>query len=136
VYERTYSRVKADGSKETWPETVKRVVDGNLALVDEKFQLDFERQDLFDMMLDFKILPAGRHLWASGVTNAQHLFNCWVAGWTDRPSEHFEFTFMRLMEGGGVGASYSNSNLTQYPPIQHFLSVEKIGRASCRERVS
>lgn len=124
VYERTYSRVKADGSKEVWPETVQRVVDGNLALVDAKFQLDNERQDLIDMMTDFKILPAGRHLWASGVTNAQHLFNCWVAGWTDRPSEHFEFTFMRLMEGGGVGASYSNSNLTQYPPIQHFLSVE------------
>jgi ribonucleoside-triphosphate reductase (thioredoxin) len=124
VYNRTYSRTKADGSKETWPETVQRVVDGNLALVPDRFQLEGERENLIDMMQDFKILPAGRHLWASGVTNAQHLFNCWVAGWTERPSEHFEFTFMRLMEGGGVGASYSNSNLTQYPPIQHFLSVE------------
>lgn len=124
VYNRTYSRTKADGSKETWPETVQRVVDGNLALVPERFQLDRERQDLIDMMLDFKILPAGRHLWASGVPNAQHLFNCWVAGWTERPSEHFEFTFMRLMEGGGVGSSYSNKYLNDYPPIQHFLSVE------------
>ena len=124
VYERTYSRTKPDGTKETWPETVQRVVDGNLALAPERHQLDRERQDLIDLMLDFKILPAGRHLWASGVTNAQHLFNCWVAGWTERPSEHFEFTFMRLMEGGGVGASYSNSNLVDYPPIQHFLRVE------------
>ena len=30
VYNRTYARTKPDGSKETWPETVERVVDGNL----------------------------------------------------------------------------------------------------------
>jgi ribonucleoside-triphosphate reductase len=123
VYNRTYSRVKPDGTKETWPETVQRVVDGNLALVDKRYQLEDERQQLIDMMLDFKILPAGRHLWASGVKNAQHLFNCWVAGWTANPSDHFEFTFMRLMEGGGVGANYSNSNLNGYPPIRHSLQV-------------
>jgi adenosylcobalamin-dependent ribonucleoside-triphosphate reductase len=124
VYERTYSRIKADGSREEWPETVERVVDGNLALVDARHQLPDERQQLIDMMLDFKILPAGRHLWASGVKNAQHLFNCWVAGWTPNPADHFEFTFMRLMEGGGVGANYSNHYLKDYPVVQHFLKVE------------
>jgi ribonucleoside-triphosphate reductase len=124
VYERTYSRTKPDGTKETWPETVQRVVDGNLALVDERHQLPQERELLIDMMLDFKILPAGRHLWASGVTNAQHLFNCWVAGWTPNPAEHFEFTFMRLMEGGGVGANYSNKYLTGYPPVKNALKVQ------------
>lgn len=123
VYERTYSRVKPDGSKETWPETVERVVDGNLALVDERFQLDGERQQLIDMMLDFKLLPAGRHLWASGVKNAQHLFNCWVSGWPERISDHFQFTFMRLMEGGGVGANYSNHYLENYPVVVHPLQV-------------
>lgn len=124
VYNRTYSRIKADGSKETWPETVERVVDGNLALADSKFHLENERENLIELMTQFKILPAGRHLWASGVKNAQHLFNCWVSGWTDNPSDHFDFTFMRLMEGGGVGASYSNSNLKDYPKIQHFLNVD------------
>jgi len=124
VYDRTYSRVKPDGTKETWPETVKRVVDGNLALVDKKYELPGERETLARFMEEFKILAAGRHIWASGVKNAEHLFNCWVAGWTDRPADHFAFTFMRLMEGGGVGASYSNSNLAKYPPIQHFLKVE------------
>lgn len=123
VYERTYSRVKPDGSKETWPETVARVVDGNLALVDPRYQLEGEREVLIDMMEQFKILPGGRHLWASGVKNAQHLFNCWVAGWTDRPADHFEFTFMRLMEGGGVGANYSNRFLSNYPPVQQELYV-------------
>ncbi|SHS89010.1 ribonucleoside-diphosphate reductase [Mycobacteroides abscessus subsp. abscessus] len=75
-------------------------------------------------MTDFKILPAGRHLWASGVKNAQHLFNCWVSGWTEKPSDHFEFSFMRLMEGGGVGANYSNRFLQHFPLIQHFLQVD------------
>lgn len=123
VYGRTYSRVHPDGSRETWPETVERVVDGNLALVEERYQLERERQDLIDLMTGFKILPGGRHLWASGVKNAQHLFNCWVAGWGDKPSDHFEFTFMRLMEGGGVGANYSNRYLADYPPVQQELYV-------------
>lgn len=124
VYERTYARVKPNGEKEQWPETVERVVDGNLALVDERYQLENEREDLIRLMTDFKILPAGRHLWASGVKNAQHLFNCWVSGWTEKPSDHFEFSFMRLMEGGGVGANYSNRFLQHFPLIQHFLQVE------------
>lgn len=123
VYNRTYSRVKPDGSHETWPETVERVVDGNLALVEDRFQLPGERDDLIKMMTEFKILPGGRHLWASGVQNAQHLFNCWVAGWTEKPSDHFEFSFMRLMEGGGVGSSYSNSYLADYPTLKRELYV-------------
>ncbi|AWY03868.1 ribonucleotide reductase [Gordonia phage Nedarya] len=124
VYNRTYSRVKPSGAKETWPETVARVVEGNLALVDERYQLPQEREDLIRLITEFKILPAGRHLWASGVKNAQHLFNCWVSGWPQDISDHFQFTFMRLMEGGGVGANYSNMHLEQYGPVQHFLNVE------------
>ncbi|QXO13329.1 ribonucleotide reductase [Mycobacterium phage Trooper] len=123
VYERTYARTKPDGSKETWPETVERVVDGNLGLVDVRYQLPDERAELIRLMSEFKILPAGRHLWASGVRNAQHLFNCWVAGWTEKPSDHFSFTFLRLMEGGGVGANYSNHFLEHYPPVQQDLYV-------------
>lgn len=123
VYDRTYSRTKPDGSKETWPETVERVVDGNLALVDERYQEPGERETLIRLITEFKAIPAGRHLWASGVKNAQHLFNCWVSGWTEKPSDHFEFTFMRLMEGGGVGANYSNRYLADYPPVQQELFV-------------
>ncbi|QZD98232.1 ribonucleotide reductase [Mycobacterium phage Dignity] len=123
VYNRTYARTKPDGSKETWPETIERVVEGNLALVPERYALEGEREDLIRLMEQFKILPAGRHLWASGVRNAQHLFNCWVAGWTDRPSDHFAFTFLRLMEGGGVGANYSNSHLQHLPEVKQELYV-------------
>lgn len=103
-----------------------RVVDGNLALVDERYRQIGEREDLIRMMTDFKIIPAGRHLWASGVKNAQHLFNCWVSGWTEKPSDHFHFTFMRLMEGGGVGANYSNSNLTSYPDLYRTFKIHVV----------
>lgn len=124
VYNRTYARTTPSGARETWPETVRRVVDGNLALVDERYQLEGEREDLTRLITEFKLLPAGRHLWASGVKNAQHLFNCWVAGWTEKPSDHFAFTFLRLMEGGGVGANYSNHYLEHYSHVVHPLRVE------------
>ena len=109
VYERTYSRTLPNGQKETWPETVERVVDGNLGFVDKRYQLPNEREDLLRMIEEFKIIPAGRHLWATGVnSNGTHLMNCWVSGWGSKPSEHFSFSFLRLMEGGGVGSNYSN----------------------------
>lgn len=120
VYERTYSRVKPDGERETWPETVERVVDGNLALGDPRHELPTERDALIRLMTEFKILPAGRHLWASGVKGRQYLFNCHVSGWGENVPEHFEFTFLRLMEGGGVGANYSNKHLARYPEVEGF----------------
>lgn len=120
VYERTYSRKQADGTQETWPDTVARVVTGNLSLAyghpstwDTKIVAEAAR--LQALMEDFKIIPGGRHLWASGVKGRQYLFNCHVAGWGKALSEHFSFTFLRLMEGGGVGANYSSRFLREFP---------------------
>lgn len=122
VYDRTYSRAKPDGTKETWPETVVRVVDGNLALRPDHL-LDNERERLIELMTEFKIIPGGRHLWASGVPGRQYLFNCHVSGWDTDVAKHFEFTFLRLMEGGGVGANYSNRYLAQYGSMVQKLDV-------------
>lgn len=124
VYERTYSRPKPDGTRETWPETVRRVVDGNLALAGKHER--HERDELVSLMEEFKILPAGRHLWASGVPGRQYLFNCHVSGWGEDITEHFEFTFLRLMEGGGVGANYSNRFLNKYPLIKSAYTVHVV----------
>lgn len=126
VYNRTYSRTKPDGSKETWRETVERVVDGNLALVPEKYHLKGEREALIEHIYDFRIIPGGRHLWASGVKGRQYLFNCHVSGWDTDVTRHFEFTFLRLMEGGGVGANYSNSFLEKYPEVENRLKVHVV----------
>jgi ribonucleoside-triphosphate reductase len=119
VYERTYSRTLPNGAKEEWVDTVKRVVAGNLSLGDVRHELLGEADDLIRMMTEFKIIPAGRHLWTSGVRGAQGmLMNCWVSGWGEQITDHFEFTFLRLMEGGGVGANYSNRHLERYSEIQ------------------
>ena len=80
VYKRTYSRTKPNGDHETWPETVRRVVTGNLGLVYGPkegwgYEVWNEHDSLVDLMERFAILPAGRHLWASGVRGRQFLFN-------------------------------------------------------------
>lgn len=114
IYERTYSREKADGTKETWPETVARVVDGNLSLVDERYHEPNERQKLIDLIGDMKAIPAGRHLWTSGVPGRQFNRNCHRAGYGPTLADHFTFTFLELMKGGGVGANYSSEYLADY----------------------
>lgn len=117
VYERTYSRVKPTGEQETWAETVQRVVDGNLALVPERYAEGGERAALLDLIASFKVLPAGRHLKSSGV-NPFALNNCWAAGWDPaRPEEHFTFSLLRLAEGGGVGANYSSRYFEGFPEL-------------------
>lgn len=128
VFERTYARPLPDGSLETWADTVERVVRGNISLVygkpsDWSDDVRDEAQDLFDGIYNFEILPAGRHLWASGVPGRQYLYNCHVSGWAEKASTHAEFTFMRLMEGGGVGANYSTVHTGRYGVPKRSLNL-------------
>lgn len=128
VYERSYSRTKPDGSKENWFETADRVIKGNLGLVygtpdnwDDSVKLEYDM--LKQMIDDFRIIPGGRHLWASGVPGRQFLFNCHVSHWNEKITDHFDFTFMRLMEGGGVGTNYSTKYIKQYSAPKRELKV-------------
>lgn len=123
VYERTYQRVKADGELETWADTVRRVVKGNVSLVPGNRIEPGEEEELYDLLYNFRALPAGRHLWMSGVEGRQFLFNCYVSGWGDQLSDHFAFTFNQLMEGGGVGANYSAKYLNNYH-INNLVNVQ------------
>ncbi|MCX4554107.1 ribonucleoside-triphosphate reductase, adenosylcobalamin-dependent [Streptomyces sp. NBC_01500] len=123
VFYRTYSRTKPDGSQESWPDTVRRVVDGNLKLVPSRYIEEGEREALIEMIESFKVLPAGRHLKSSGV-NDFALNNCWAAGWdSSKPEEHFTFTLLRLAEGGGVGANYSARYFEDFPSVQVPVQV-------------
>lgn len=124
VYERTYSRPDSNGRGEQWRDTVLRVVNGNIGLVDPKYIEEGEAEALVALLYNFKAIPAGRHLWVSGVPGRQFLFNCHRAGFTDRFSRHFEFTFNELMKGGGVGANYSNEYIAGYPAVDHHVDVE------------
>ena len=124
VYKRSYSQVMEDGKKETWPDTVIRAVDGNLALVPSDKIEEGERNKLIGLLLPFKAIPAGRHLNASGMKNRQYLFNCHGAGWDkNEPSAHFGFTFDELMMGGGVGSNYSNRYMETMPAVQHSIDL-------------
>lgn len=77
VYDRTYSRVKDDGSREEWPDTIRRVVDGNLSFVDPKYHEPGERESLYHLFRYMADVPAGRHLWATGVRSGRRfLSNC------------------------------------------------------------
>lgn len=131
VFKRTYARdIEALGRKETWAETVLRTVDGNLALVDPRHIEFDEREKLIELLLNFAALPAGRHLSASGVKGRQFLFNCHGAGWkNDEPWVHFTFLFDELMQGGGVGANYSNRYLSKLPVFERNVEVH----VTCRE---
>lgn len=121
VFQRTYSRTKHDGTQETWEDTVLRVVDGNLNLVPKQFHEPGEREKLIQLIHKMDMLPAGRHLWVSGVPGRQFLANCHSSG-HKRDLSHFTFTFDELMKGGGVGSNYSNRYINIYPPI--FTKVD------------
>ncbi|MGW2714589.1 ribonucleoside-triphosphate reductase, adenosylcobalamin-dependent, partial [Streptomyces sp. NPDC001356] len=123
VYERTYRREKPNGELETWPETVRRVVAGNVALVEPRYIEPGEEARLVELIESWKVMPAGRHLKSSGV-NDYALNNCWAAGWEpSKPEEHFTFTLLRLAEGGGVGSNYSNHYLSDFPKVVSPVKV-------------
>jgi adenosylcobalamin-dependent ribonucleoside-triphosphate reductase len=118
VYQRTYSRTKADGTQETWQDTVLRVVEGNLAFVQDEFHEIGEKEKLLSLLYNMEVVPGGRHLWATGVSGRQYVSNCHSSGWSRKDlTEHFVFTFEELMKGGGVGSNYSNKYIEMYPPV-------------------
>lgn len=119
IHKRTYARPTPSGERETWQQTADRVVTGNLNLVygpkigwlEENWH-EYDR--LMKYVVGFGLLPAGRHLWASGVKGRQYLFNCHHSGWTEDLSRHFAFQSERLFEGGGVGANYSMREIGEH----------------------
>lgn len=124
VYQRSYAHEFDDKTKETWPHTVVRAVTGNLNLVDSKFIEPNEKDKLIKLLLEFGIMPAGRHLYASGIKGRQHIFNCHTSSYDPKnPSLHFEFLFDQLMQGGGVGANYSNRYMELIPKIAAFIDL-------------
>jgi ribonucleoside-triphosphate reductase len=112
IFNRTYSRPKGDRS-ETWEECVHRVVEGNLGLIDDEQLEGLEASQLAHAIHSMALLPAGRHLYSSGVPGRQFLMNCHRAGWGHSLESHFCFTFEALLTGGGVGANFSNEYLEQ-----------------------
>ncbi|MFW5794992.1 MAG: hypothetical protein ACOCV1_05870 [Bacillota bacterium] len=72
TYHRTYSRLKENGEKEEWYETIRRVIEGTYSIQKEhieKYNLGWDEnkaqesaQEMYDRMFSMKFLPPGRGL--------------------------------------------------------------------------
>lgn len=120
---RTYSRLKEDGTKETWVDVCERVINGMYSLQkdhcksnrlpwsDAKAQAS--AKEAFDRLFNLKWSPAGRGLWMMGtpLVNVQHnsaaLQNCAFVSTTEmtknNPAAPFAFLMEASMLGVGVG---------------------------------
>jgi len=123
VYKRTYAR-KDTGVVENWPDTIERVIGGNVRGHNVSPQ-EIERLRYF--MLNRKAIPAGRGLWYSGSPSHKRLGgvalnNCWfVAADT---VDSFPLAMDLLMLGGGVGMSIEHRFVSQLPKVKKDVFIE------------
>ena len=76
TYLRTYSRIKADGTKETWVDVCERVINGMYSLQKDHAKLNrlpwsdakaaASAKEAFDRLFELKWTPPGRGLWVMG----------------------------------------------------------------------
>ena len=120
---RTYSRLKEDGTKETWVDTCERVINGMYSLQkdhaksqrlpwsDAKAQAS--AKEAFDRLFELKWTPPGRGLWMMGTPlvnvhkNSAALQNCSFVSTSSMtkidPAKPFAFLMEASMLGVGVG---------------------------------
>ena len=120
---RTYSRLKEDGTKETWVDVCERVINGMYSLQkdhckssrlpwnDAKAQAS--AKDAFDRLFNLKWTPPGRGLWMMGTQivnvhkNSAALQNCAFVSTAEmskfNPAKPFMFLMEASMLGVGVG---------------------------------
>lgn len=122
VFYRTYSRVRPDGLKETFLDTIQRVVEGCYEIQRRHCQRihipwDYDKaqlsaQEMFTRMWGFKFLPPGRGMWMMGTKfmwerGSAALNNCGFVSTDDMiesdPAEPFCFLMDMSMLGVGVG---------------------------------
>jgi len=124
VYLRTYSRSKGDGTIETWPETLQRVINGAADIGVDYTQKEAER--LFDHMFNLRCSFSGRALWQLGTPlvqklNGASLNNCYYVN--IETIEDFEFLFDMLMLGGGVGYSVERAKIHEFPKVKVGVEI-------------
>lgn len=123
TYSRTYSRLKENGNKEKWLDTVVRVTDATYTIQKDyvkEHKLEWNDQkgqssakEFFDRLFNLKFSPPGRGLQQMGSKqvmsgNSASLQNCAVISTGDMerhdPGRVFEWAMLALMYGVGVGA--------------------------------
>jgi len=118
---RSYSRTKDNGEKESFCDTLERVVNGTIQIQEQhclfnRLPWKFDKaqrtaQRMFQAMWQFKFLPPGRGLWAMGTEHIKKcggaaLNNCAFVSTGDiesDPTKPFTFLMDMMMLGVGVG---------------------------------
>jgi ribonucleotide reductase alpha subunit len=124
VFLRTYSRTKDNGSIETWPETIQRVINGAVE-IGVPYTRE-EAEELFDHMYHLRCSMSGRALWQLGTSMVSRfggasLNNCYFTN--IEKVDDFEFLFDYLMLGGGVGFSVERSKIHDLPKIKTGVTI-------------
>lgn len=132
VYKRTYARNDQGAGKESWAQTVERVIRGNFriafedATVPKARALMAEQDKLRSIMLNRKGGPAGRGFWFSGAPAHERiggvaLNNCWFI--TANDWLNFVIGMDLLMLGGGVGLSVEHRFVSKLPRVKRDVVI-------------
>ena len=141
---RTYSRLKEDGTKETWADVCERVINGMYSLQKEhckKNRLPWNdakaqasAKEAFDRLFNLKWTPPGRGLWAMGTNivnvqkNSAALQNCAFVSTSEmtklNPSKPFAFLMEASMLGVGVGFDDkgADKDFNIYEPVGELVN--------------
>ena len=150
---RTYSRLKADGTKETWVDVCQRVIEGMYSLQKDHAKTNrlpwndakaqSSAKEAFDRLFNLKWTPPGRGLWVMGTPlvneqrNSAALQNCSFVSTASMtkldPAKPFAFLMEASMLGVGVGFDDkgADKDFTIYapklPPVVHQIPDTREG---------
>jgi len=140
---RTYSRLKKDGTKETWVDVCERVINGMYSI--QKDHCKSQRlpwndgkaqagaKEAFDRLFNLKWTPPGRGLWVMGTPlvneyrNSAALQNCAFVSTNEmsklNPGKPFGFLMEASMLGVGVGFDNkgADKSFTIYAPVEELV---------------
>lgn len=141
---RTYSRLKADGTKESWAEVCERVIDGMYSLQKDHCKTNrlpwndaraqASAKEAYERLFNLKWTPPGRGLWVMGTElvnlhrNSAALQNCAFVSTTEmsknNPAKPFAFLMEASMLGVGVGFDDlgADKDFTIYKPSDNEVT--------------
>lgn len=127
VYLRTYARwLEEENRREEWYETVRRVTDYSISLYNDKLDHTAEAEELYDLMFNLKLFPAGRTMWIGGTEAVKKFpmanYNCSfrVVDSLDAFSE----VFYLLMLGCGTGFRILPEDVTNIPFLRADVRLQ------------
>ncbi len=139
VFYKSYSRLKEDGTRETWEEVCDRTQQGLFKL--GKFTPE-EENLISEMQRNLITLPSGRWLWVGGTpwldkpANWSGAFNCTSTEIVDW--ESFRLLADMAMQGTGTGAVLEQKNVEKLPEIRNLLNVtvlDNLGEKPASDRM-